>query len=175
MDRMTSYEEVLKMSAPSKPVFINYIDLAKYKNFDELFDKNGNLILLFIQMDSENSGHYIALIRKKGIVYILNSYGMEPEKDLDFSKFKLYPHLARLILKAKKHGQRVEYNDYKLQKLKSGIATCGRWASIFFKYFSDDSFKTLDDFIRIFKFVKNDMDVDLDELIVEITDKYLNS
>lgn len=171
--KLTSFEDVSKMSYPSQPMLVDYKELGMYEDIDDLFDDKGDLILLFIQMETERTGHYVALIRKDNSIYVLNSYGMEPDKDLDYTKFNLYPELSRLLIKAYEDGKDLQYNDYQLQRLKPGIATCGRWASVFFKYFGDKNFDNLEDFLNIFKFVKDRFNVDLDELVVIMTEKYL--
>ena len=110
-----------------------YPQLKHIRDANELFDRRGRCIVLFLT-ESENSGHWVCMLRKKKGIEYFDPYGEAPEdlKDeipqsrleaLDESQ----PHLMRLLRRLKLP---VYYNTHQFQQKKSDIATCGRHCAV---------------------------------------------
>jgi hypothetical protein len=105
-----------------------YPDLYKYKTLDEILGANRTCIVLF--ESQPNYGHWVCIIRRDNDVEFFNSYGGYPDDTLKHieTKFALKPHqnkpyLSMLIMKS---PYNLFYNEFKFQKEKGDIKTCGR-------------------------------------------------
>ena len=149
-----------------------YSDLPQYKNIDQLLDPYGRVIILYETNDIDN-GHYTCLFRNdKGINYF-DPYGMYLEKPLDYFGDGVREltgsdenFLNRLLYQDK---YKVYYNNHRLQELKSGISTCGRWCIVRMIYPNIDE----DEFYRIFKSASDDSGISMDKIVTDITNKIL--
>ncbi len=116
-----------------KDIFIFvYPYLEDVKHIDEVFDKKGRSLMLFLTED-QNTGHWICMIKKKNKIYYFDPYGNKPDEDLKWlSKAKKEmldqenPILTRLL---KDSGYEVYYNLYPYQTEAYHINTCGRWCA----------------------------------------------
>ena len=85
--------------------------------------------------DQEKSGHYCCVIDTRDAagrlcVEMFDSYGMAPDRQREFIPKEYLeasgqgrPYLARLLLPF----DNVAYSSQRLQHLRPGISTCGRW------------------------------------------------
>lgn len=113
-----------------KSNLMTYPELTKYDNLDEALGKYGALVLLY--ETKQNYGHWVCIFKvNKNTVEHFDSYGYKPDDELKFipNYFRKlnnewYPHLTSLLYYSK---YTVIYNEYRLQKKKKGINTCGRW------------------------------------------------
>lgn len=132
-----SSRELLKL-VNYKANLITYPELKKYKSIDEALGKYNCLIILYLT--KKNYGHWCCIYKlKSDLLHFFDSYGIIPDDELNFIDENMrielnqrLPHLTMLIYKSK---YALDYNDYKLQKRKNGIATCGRHVAtrIYFK------------------------------------------
>ena len=108
---------------------ITYPDLANMSSIDECFDSKGRCIMLYLTQ-SETSGHWVCMLRKKDGIEFFDPYGEPPEKALQNvpqEEKEAYgeaePHLTNLL---RASGQKVIYNTYPFQKDRANVNTCGR-------------------------------------------------
>jgi len=108
-----------------------YTDLYTIKHIDELFDSLGRCILLYLT-ENENTGHWVALIKKGNTLEFFDPYGYPPDTqninlnipDENNERFgQNYPKLLELVKKA---GYKLRFNNKPLQKEDYSVATCGR-------------------------------------------------
>jgi hypothetical protein len=110
-----------------KPVVI-YSDLGKYRSLSQLLGKEKYVVILY-QTSSYSTGHFVAITQgDNGKVTYFDSYGIpNPDTELQFTPYDkpLPKYLTKLL-----EGVDYESNTVDYQSKKSGISTCGRYASI---------------------------------------------
>ena len=108
---------------------LTYPDLNKVNNINQIFDKKGRCILLFLT-HSPTEGHWCCLLRKKKGIEFFDPYGDPPEAQKKSADPKLLAQLGsfhdRLMELFKKSGMPVYYNTYPFQKERGDVNTCGR-------------------------------------------------
>lgn len=107
-------------------------DLHKMKSIDELFDKKGRSVVLYLTTSLRN-GHWVCLMRdsKKKMILFWDSYGgYAPDGQ---RKWLSHAQLVRLkqdqpILSEllKKSGYMISYNPYPYQSHSPDTNTCGK-------------------------------------------------
>jgi hypothetical protein len=110
---------------------LKYSELADYATIDDLLPKERDFRIILIE-DSYNKGHWCCILKYDKTIEWFNPYGVRP----DAQKNMLGKMRNRLLgqeedyltklMKASK-GYKLIYNKARLQKLKNGINTCGRW------------------------------------------------
>ena len=142
-----------------KSNLVQYKDLKKYKNIDELLGKYKKCVLLY--HTAENYGHWTCLYEHDNKIYFFDSYGLIPDDELKFLHKDLkkelnsnHKHLTELLYNSDKP---IEYNEYELQSKDKNVATCGRWIINRLKH-TDIS---VEDYYQIFKEASKDIDLDL--------------
>lgn len=147
-----SDKEVLDI-VKNRANIVLYPNIYKYDSIDELLGENNAAIILF---ESEpNFGHWVLVFRENDNLEFFNSYGGYPDDSLkhidkQFRKktHQDKPYLSYLFMKS---PYNLHFNNYKFQKHKSNIKTCGRHAAIrlLFKNLNIDEYKNmLDGFIK---------------------------
>ena len=108
---------------------LTYADLSNLDDINQAFDRKGRCILLYLT-ESETSGHWVCMLKKKNGIEYFDPYGeppnsalktVSPEERLEYGEEK--PWLTMLL---KKSGLPVYYNTYAFQKDKADVNTCGR-------------------------------------------------
>jgi hypothetical protein len=137
--------------------------LLEVDNIDELLDRNGRGILLFLTED-ETTGHWIALIRKKNNLEVFDPYGNKPnewEKKLNSSK-GLNPPNGTLEKLIKGSGYKIKINNVKHQPINNdNSATCGKHSAvrlIFHKL-------NLDEYNKFMKDIKNKYGISAEDFV----------
>lgn len=157
-----SNEDILRMCDNKVNIF-TYPELLKFNSIDQVLYPHNAAIILY--MTRENFGHWVAVIRTAdNIIEHFDSYGLKPDKELKFisnyfrrESGQLQPHLTYLYYKC---PYQVSYNQYKLQKLKKDVNTCGRFAALrvllkelpldnFYKLFQGDKYLDSDDRVAL--------------------------
>jgi hypothetical protein len=112
---------------------LKYSELANYRTVEELLPDPVDYRIILIEQN-ENTGHWCCILRYKKVIEWFDPYGIKPDGELSFiSKMKnrilgqdtLY--LTNLFTEATRRGWTCIYNKKRLQQLKKGISTCGRW------------------------------------------------
>lgn len=112
---------------------IKYNELSNYSKITDLLPEDKAFKIVLFENDV-NTGHWILLLRYGKTIEFFNSYGLKPNGDFAFvSKIKNWflgqnpDYLKALLTDAEKQGFNVIYNKRRLQQMKKGINTCGRW------------------------------------------------
>lgn len=127
-----SDEDLRKLLGNDIPI-IPYPELKNVRDIDEVFDRKGRCMLLFLNQ-SPTSGHWCCLLRRPDYIEFFDPYGEDPDdvvsdvptgrlRQLDMDK----PYLTNL-LRAK--GLPVFYNTHKFQRESIDFATCGRHCAV---------------------------------------------
>jgi hypothetical protein len=110
---------------------LKYSELADYNTIDELLPKERDFRIILIE-DSENTGHWCCILKYEKTIEWFNPYGGMPDRQKNLlGKMRNMllgqdeDYLTDLMTKSK--GYKLIYNKKRLQKLKTGINTCGRW------------------------------------------------
>lgn len=108
--RIVLYEELTNMTG---------------RDFVELFvpETNWNIILLYRLLDSN---HWITIILGDECFYHYDSYGLQPDEELDMIHHT-NKHLTRLYQES---GIKVKHNVYRHQMIKDHVNTCGRHSAL---------------------------------------------
>lgn len=163
MNKSLSSLDLLKNCGNDMKI-VSYPDLINYNSINQLFGNKKCIILLYLT--KKNYGHWTLITKHPNYYEHFDSYGVEPDKELLFTNvhFRLnnnmfYPLLSYLYYKSKKP---IHYNPIRLQAMKKGVATCGRWCLV--RYYLKNKYPNVDDFAKLFKNIKNK-----DKKIVELT------
>tara|TARA_R110000751_G_scaffold15194_3_gene49054 strand:- start:404 stop:991 length:588 start_codon:yes stop_codon:yes gene_type:complete len=115
-----------------KPI-IKYSDLANVKSIYDLLPTDKSFKVILIE-SRYNSGHWVAISRNKDKIYFFDSYSNKPDGQLRYIKSfwrKMLgqddTYLTKLLEPSKLKGRQVVWNTNRLQSVKSGSGTCGRW------------------------------------------------
>lgn len=141
---------------------IRYNDLYKYKTLNDIFNDNGDYIIILYELENQNSGHWVSLYRKDSIEYF-DPYGNSPDYYIYLHLHhdnEQIPYLSLLLNKEKKE---IIYNNNSLQLLDNSIATCARWNILRYLMRTMD----LNEFIRLFS--KKKYSISSDDLSVLMT------
>lgn len=149
-----------------------YSDLPKYKSLDELLNPYGRVIILY-ETNGIDNGHYTCLFRNYQGINYFDPYGMEIEQPLDYFGDGVKEltnsddnYLNKLLYQDKYH---IFYNQHRLQELRKGISTCGRWCIVRLLYPDIDE----DEFYKIFKDASKESGISKDQIVTNITNKLL--
>lgn len=129
-----------------KAVVRLYKDLLDYTNIVDALGKHHQMILLF-PTTSDTMGHWIAVLCNNKTITHFDSYGLSWKQELGYSHnaYTKQNLLGVLYNKAMQDGYRVDYNHQRLQEMRSGINTCGRWCAMRcrFSYLDSEEFAKL--------------------------------
>jgi hypothetical protein len=160
----------------NKANLILYPDVHKYKNIDDILGKYGSCFLLYESKPSW--GHWTVLNKlNPNTIEFFDPYGGDDEgypdetlKHID-DKFKKKTnqdkrYLSHLLYDS---GYDIDYNQYKFQKHKNDIKTCGRHCAVrtICKWMS------LDDYYNFFKQMTKELGMTNDEFVTFLT-MYIN-
>jgi hypothetical protein len=127
----------------SKIKIVKYSDLKDMQSIDDLLEPHMRCIILF-EISAINSGHWTLLQqcydtkKKKPYILFFDSYGYSPENEISVisPEFRKYSDQERgyLLKLLYEQPQEVHYNNYRLQKIKKNINTCGKYCCVKGKY-----------------------------------------
>ena len=154
-EKPLSGEEVLKI-CDNKANLLTNRDLLKNNNIDDALGKYGALILLY--ESKPGFGHWVTVFRRdKNTLEFFDAIAKPgiPDSELKFIskdfKYKsgqTHPHLLKLMADT---GNKIIYNDTKLQRMHNDINTCGRWVGMRLKLRSW-SIEKFAEFFKSFKY-----------------------
>ena len=110
---------------------ISYRQLNDISNFDQFM--SNILFLIILYEHKKNVGHWCVIIKDdvQKIFEFFDPYGTQPDKQLLDLPIRIrnslgqdYPTLAAHLYNS---NRQIVYNSHKLQQLKIGINTCGKW------------------------------------------------
>lgn len=152
-----------------KPI-IKYSELANCKSIYDILPTDKSFKVILIEQ-RRNTGHWVCVSRNKNIIYFFDSYSNKPDGQLRYiTSFwrKMLgcddTHLTNLLKPTLLKGRKVVYNKNRLQSLKSGSGTCGRWV-ILWLHMSLELGYNLDEFEAFIDNWKEKLNLTRDELI----------
>jgi len=174
MNKSLTPEEVFKI-AGIKGNILRYNEIQDYNKIDDILKNGACLILYQTHYDPEViTGHWTCVVKNnKNNITFFDSYGTFPDdqhdqidKEYAHSIDQAYPALSKLLLEC---PYKIHYNPHQLQKYGDDIATCGRHCGLYMRYKKIP----VEEFCN-FILDQKKKGYNLDELIVEMTNKYLN-
>ena len=131
-----------RLSPSPKLRLVKYSDLDKYKSIDKLLSRKIDGIILFIEVNRKNTGHYVGLFRIGNLILYFDPYGFRPDKALSWTPKQTrinlgidFPHLSWLLNKAVDDKYVIEFSTDEYQERKDpSIQTCGRHVLFFYKW-----------------------------------------
>lgn len=110
---------------------ITYPDLANVESIDDIFDSLGRVIMLY-PVDSNYSGHWIAMLKKGDSIEYFDPYGLPPEQPRKWVSPQKNQRMGQgasyLTNLFRNSGYKIYWSKYPYQKMRNDVATCGRWA-----------------------------------------------
>ena len=110
---------------------LKYSELANYKTIDELLPKERDFRIILVE-DSHNKGHWCCILKYNKTIEWFNPYGIRPDAQKNLlgkvrnQMLGQHEDYMTHLMKGG-NGYKLIYNKKRLQKLKQGINTCGRW------------------------------------------------
>lgn len=122
---------------------MTYSDLLQFKTLDEALGKYGALCVLY--ETDENYGHWVAVIKiNDKLVEFFDPLSSKPDREWKHieKEYRKNPYLSHLM---KESPYELSYNQYKFQKNKKYVNTCGRHCvmRIILKKYSLEEYKKL--------------------------------
>ena len=110
-----------------KATIITYDELSKVKDIEKLLPRHKSYFILLYPVESKTNGHWVCMSRYDKTLEYFDSYGLPPDKPLDWGKFKQTPHyLSQLLAKTE---LRINYNTIDFQNKRDyNISTCGAYS-----------------------------------------------
>ena len=151
---------------------LKYSELKNYNTMDELLPNEKDYKIILTESEI-NSGHWCCILKYNNTIEWFDSYGVKPDGELNFISAGMRKilgedkHYLSKLIKTIKSPDKFIYNKKKLQVLKDGINTCGRWSILRLILFKQGY--NLDDFLRfIDEYCKNN-DIPSDIAVVNLT------
>jgi hypothetical protein len=142
MSYMISDSDFVKfLGEDVKNKILKYSYLALYHRINELLPESIDYRIILTE-NQLNQGHWCCLLKYNNILEWFDGYNGKPDSELKYispqmkAQLNEKTHYLTRLLKTKLPNQKIIYNKKKLQTLKDGINTCGRWTIarlIFFK------------------------------------------
>jgi hypothetical protein len=117
----------IKHYLPDKQIY-TYSDLANVREIEDILPKPKDCFILLIE-SSENSGHWVAVLRYNNTIEYFDSYGKPPSEPLEWVSPQKnaqlgqnHPYLNYLFNKT---PLKVIYNDKNYQKNGPTVNSCG--------------------------------------------------
>lgn len=127
--------------------------VIKYSELSDVLktERRLPLPLVILYEVAPNQGHWVLVHRTPEGIEHFDSYGYKPDQEFSFipSSFRKRSGqqrrlLVQTLLSLQSTGEKINYNQYKLQKDSPKISTCGRWVVLRYK-FRDYSIKVFHD------------------------------
>jgi hypothetical protein len=106
-----------------------YSDLANYHKIEDILPNPNNYLILLYQ-DSENTGHWVCILRQNNTVEFFDPYGKYPDTQLKWVDNEIREDLgitSKFISNLFNNSKlKIVYNTAPYQETGNGINTCGR-------------------------------------------------
>jgi len=120
---------------------LKYSELANYRHIDELLPKERDFRVILVEHEN-NQGHWCCIMKYNKTIEWFNPYGVRPDGQKNLlGKIRnqmlgqAEDYMTNLMKSSK--GYKLIYNKARLQKLRQGINTCGRWIILRIIYMKD--------------------------------------
>ncbi|MCX6711627.1 MAG: Ulp1 family isopeptidase [Candidatus Woesearchaeota archaeon] len=151
---------------------VSYNELPKYTSIFQLLPHNKSYVIILYQQ-SENSGHWVALLRYNNTIEYFDSLGNAPDVPLKWNSPEQNlslgindKYLSNLLAKSK---MRIIYNPIKYQEQNNEISTCGAHAVLRIQTMLKGY--DLAQYYEIMKKAKKEMGVNFDEIAAGLINK----
>ena len=148
---------------------LEYKDLSKYKNINEIFTKDNDYFVLLYEL-APQSGHWTGVLKYANVIEFFDPYGMQADKELAWisksARAKLneqYPYLSTLINNS---NMQVVHILTKFQSFKSSVSTCGDHVVHRIYRFIHDNLD-LYDYTNYMNYIKSEYHLNYDEIVSE--------
>jgi len=110
---------------------LKYSELSQYKHIDELLPKERDFRIILVEHQN-NQGHWCCILKYNKTIEWFNPYGVRPDGQKNMlgklrNQMLGQEHDYMTDLMKSSKGYKLIYNKARLQKLRQGINTCGRW------------------------------------------------
>ena len=124
--RISMGDDDLRYYLPDAKI-LTYSELSNIKKIEDLLPRHKSYFILLYPVQSESSGHWIAVTRYSKMIAYFDSYGKKPDEPLTWGKYNnVHRRLSELLNNTK---LRVDYNNIDFQNNKGfTISTCGAFA-----------------------------------------------
>lgn len=128
MNKTLTESQVHELLGRKIPTFM-YQELDNVRNIDNLIDKNGAVLILYMTDMTQKMGHWTCLIRtvnNKGEIVneVFDPYGTSVDRQFQYDSVVKMPRILSSLLANSRFP--TTYNDFQFQRFQPGINTCGR-------------------------------------------------
>lgn len=131
MDKLIKNAETIDLSADNideinknNSNIIVYHNLSQYHNFKSMFGNKECVILLY--ETKQNFGHWVCILEFPSYYEFFDSYGFQPDEELNYARYDNVAYLTELMKTADKP---IRTNKKRLQTFADEVNTCGRWVA----------------------------------------------
>ncbi len=180
LNKPTTPYDMFKIAGKRCNVF-TYPEISKFKKYTQLFAKGNSPIPLNDQLNKypfddrfciilyltgERVGHWTCISYNKKGINFLDSYGDVIDDQLKFVDSDIIgqnkKYLLNILAKSKIP---LYYNDLRLQKYNTNIATCGRYCALYLKF----NHMKIDDFMKMLAKESKKYKMTPDELVCALS------
>ena len=125
---------------------IEYNDLGKVNDLDEIFTDNDAVILSLVrELAPVRIGHWVVLLKKNNLYEYFDPYAYNVIQDLRIAIMDNPTYLPKLLNNKQQDGYQVNYNSIPLQALKLNVNTCGAHAicRVLFDKYTNQQYATM--------------------------------
>ena len=145
-----------------------YPHLENVRHIDEVLDKHGRAIMLYLT-DDDKTGHWVALLKQGDEIEVFDPYGIKPDHQgkvlggaMNEGASKYQTLLTDLI---KQSGYGMKYNKTRHQPMSKNVSTCGRHAVLRIL----TGHLPLEEYNRRLKQIASDTGVSIDDIATGLT------
>lgn len=167
-------QEFLKdIGEPITKIF-TYPELKNARHIDEMLDRHGRAIMLFLT-EGDSKGHWIAILRRGNTIELYDPYGYKPDTQHvklggKMSDMKRWGQDAPLFSDlVKRGGYRLIWNKRQRQPVSSDVNTCGRHSVMRLLF----SHLPLDKYDKMLDTITKKTGVKPDDLVAYVTGEIL--
>lgn len=122
-------EEAFNRLDDGKPPIITYPELQDIQDLDEIFDKSGRVIILYLT-ESPTIGHWTCIMKKRSGYEFFDPYGNAPDTQFEWigqDKAEALGQPTHRLTELLNNAHKPTYfNPHELQKDRKDINTCGK-------------------------------------------------
>ena len=149
---------------------LTYNQLANVKTIEKLLPKHESYFILLYPVETTTNGHWVCMTRYDKTLEYFDSYGLPPDKPLDWGQFKQTPHyLSQLLAKTK---LRIHYNTIDFQNKRDyTISTCGAFVVFRILTLTEMNLNLEKNNIMLKTLKETNEDKSYDDIVVEFINK----
>ena len=148
---------------------LEYKDLLKYRNINEILSKDRDYFVLLYELKA-SSGHWTTVLKYNNTLEHFDPYGIKPDGELNWIGASIrkrlheqFPYLSKLFNES---NMNVIYNHTRFQSYNTVISTCGAHVAHRIYRFIHNNFD-LDDYTNYMNHIRNEYKLSYDEVVSE--------